>query len=139
MIVVGIQFRLEARELVRDRTAVLGAEQTESPEAAIQQVFCNHRSDRHEVRPNGNVVLLSGVVPRVHHGDALIGGVARKVTADAPNDAVVLFTEWNQYRALDLEKIKGLMKTPIFIDLRNVYSPEKMREQGFAYYGVGRN
>ncbi len=53
-------------------------------------------------------------------------------------DAVVLMTEWNQYRALDLADIKARMKTPIFIDLRNVYTPDKMREAGFEYYGVGR-
>jgi len=54
-------------------------------------------------------------------------------------DAVVLFTEWNQYRALDLEKIKGLLKTPLFIDLRNVYPAAKMRQLGFVYHSVGRN
>jgi len=53
-------------------------------------------------------------------------------------DAVVLFTEWNQYRALDFEKIKGMVKAPLFIDLRNVYSPEKMHKIGFVYHGVGR-
>ena len=53
-------------------------------------------------------------------------------------DAVVLLTEWNQYRALDLVDMKARMKTPIFIDLRNVYTPAKMREAGFEYYGVGR-
>jgi len=53
-------------------------------------------------------------------------------------DAVVLFTEWNQYRALDLARIKAVMRTPVFIDLRNVYDPAKMREAGFHYVGVGR-
>jgi UDPglucose 6-dehydrogenase len=54
-------------------------------------------------------------------------------------DAVVLFTEWNQYRALDLEKIRSLVKVPLFIDLRNVYSPTKMQQMGFTYHGVGRS
>jgi UDPglucose 6-dehydrogenase len=53
-------------------------------------------------------------------------------------DAVVLFTEWNQYRALDLARIKAVMKGAVFIDLRNVYDPAKMREAGFHYVGVGR-
>jgi UDPglucose 6-dehydrogenase len=53
-------------------------------------------------------------------------------------DAVILLTEWNQYRALDLERIKKDMKSPLFIDLRNVYDPEKMRASGFVYVGVGR-
>jgi UDPglucose 6-dehydrogenase len=51
---------------------------------------------------------------------------------------VVLMTEWNQYRALDLKRIKDLMKTPIFIDLRNVYDPKAMSELGFSYTCVGR-
>ncbi len=53
-------------------------------------------------------------------------------------DAVVLLTEWNQFRNLDLEKIKGLMRRPILFDLRNVYEPEKVKSLGFEYYGVGR-
>lgn len=53
-------------------------------------------------------------------------------------DVVVLFTEWNQYRALDLEEVKSRMKLPVFVDLRNVYNPQKMKEAGFAYFGVGR-
>ena len=53
-------------------------------------------------------------------------------------DAVVLFTEWNQYRALDIEELKRRMKSPVFVDLRNVYQPEQMKKAGFSYYGVGR-
>jgi UDPglucose 6-dehydrogenase len=53
-------------------------------------------------------------------------------------DALVLATEWNQFRRLDLQRIKGLLKTPIFIDLRNVYDPDQMERLGFNYSGVGR-
>jgi UDPglucose 6-dehydrogenase len=53
-------------------------------------------------------------------------------------DAVVLMTEWNQYRALDLARLKSIMKTPVFIDLRNVYEPQAMKDKGFSYVGVGR-
>jgi UDPglucose 6-dehydrogenase len=53
-------------------------------------------------------------------------------------DALVLVTEWNQFRRLDLQRIKGLLKSPIFIDLRNVYDPHQMRQLGFTYCGVGR-
>lgn len=53
-------------------------------------------------------------------------------------DAVVLMTEWNQYRALDFKRIKSVMKKPILIDLRNVYEPSKMLDAGFKYVGVGR-
>ncbi len=54
-------------------------------------------------------------------------------------DALVLMTEWNQYRALDLERIRSVIKNPVFIDLRNVYDPEKVKKAGFQYVGVGRN
>jgi len=53
-------------------------------------------------------------------------------------DALVLITEWNQFRRLDLPRLKALLKTPIFIDLRNVYDPQQMRRLGFHYCGVGR-
>lgn len=54
-------------------------------------------------------------------------------------DAVVLITEWNQYRALDLDRLGACMREKIFIDLRNVYDPERMKEKGFQYVGVGRS
>ena len=53
-------------------------------------------------------------------------------------DAVVLMTEWNEYRGLDLARVKSVMESNVFIDLRNVYEPERMRQLGFAYTGVGR-
>lgn len=53
-------------------------------------------------------------------------------------DAIVLLTAWNQYRALDLNRLKSLMKTFVFIDLRNVYNPAKMKKAGFKYVGVGQ-
>ncbi len=54
------------------------------------------------------------------------------------SDALIFITEWNQFRSLDLDRIKALMKTPIIADLRNIYQPEKMREKGFQYTSVGR-
>lgn len=53
-------------------------------------------------------------------------------------DALVIVTEWNQFRALDLAKVKSLLKSPKIADLRNVYEPKEMRELGFEYVGVGR-
>lgn len=53
-------------------------------------------------------------------------------------DVLVFMTEWNEFRALDMQKIKGLMRTPRIADLRNIYEPQRMREFGFAYVGVGR-
>ncbi len=53
-------------------------------------------------------------------------------------DAVVIVTEWNQFRNLDLNRIKKLAKGQFFFDLRNIYEPEKTRALGFKYYSVGR-
>ena len=53
-------------------------------------------------------------------------------------DAVVLVTEWNEFRSLDLERLKSAMASPTFIDLRNVYRPHEMRRHGFTYVSVGR-
>ncbi|MDZ7626894.1 MAG: UDP-glucose/GDP-mannose dehydrogenase family protein [Parvularculaceae bacterium] len=54
-------------------------------------------------------------------------------------DAVVLLTEWDEFRALDLKRVKELLKAPVFIDLRNVYRPAHMAEQGFRYHSIGRS
>jgi UDPglucose 6-dehydrogenase len=53
-------------------------------------------------------------------------------------DVLVLMTEWNQFRALDMERIRTLLRTPKIADLRNIYEPDAMRELGFDYVGVGR-
>jgi len=54
-------------------------------------------------------------------------------------DGVVIITEWNEFRNLELLRIKKLLKKPYFFDLRNIYEPEKMKELGFKYFSVGRS
>ena len=51
--------------------------------------------------------------------------------------AVVIATEWNEYRNLDLERARGIMASPALVDLRNLVEPEEARARGFAYDGVG--
>lgn len=53
-------------------------------------------------------------------------------------DALAVLTEWNEFRQLDLQKVKEHMKDPVLIDGRNIYDPEKMKALGFTYVGVGR-
>jgi UDPglucose 6-dehydrogenase len=59
---------------------------------------------------------------------------------EALNDAdgVVILTEWNEFRALDLDRVKMLLKHPLMVDLRNIYRPQHMAEAGFTYVSVGR-
>jgi UDPglucose 6-dehydrogenase len=53
-------------------------------------------------------------------------------------DGVVLITEWDEFRALDIDRVKELMKTPVMIDLRNIYRPREMAERGIDYHSIGR-
>jgi UDPglucose 6-dehydrogenase len=53
-------------------------------------------------------------------------------------DAVAILTEWDAYRALDFERVKGLLSQPVLVDLRNVYSPAEAKAAGFSYTGIGR-
>ena len=54
-------------------------------------------------------------------------------------DAVVIVTEWEQFRALDLDRLKAVMATPVVVDLRNIYRPTRWSDRGFIYESVGRS
>lgn len=53
-------------------------------------------------------------------------------------DALAILTEWNEFRALDLGRVKSSLKTPVFVDLRNIYRPDEMQSLGFDYHSIGR-
>jgi len=53
-------------------------------------------------------------------------------------DALLLVTEWNQFRYPDFDKMKNLLKTPVIFDGRNQYNPKELKEKGLIYYGIGR-
>jgi UDPglucose 6-dehydrogenase len=53
-------------------------------------------------------------------------------------DALIIVTEWNEFKQLDLEKVKGLLKTPVIMDARNIYDPVTVRAMGFKYRAIGR-
>jgi len=53
-------------------------------------------------------------------------------------DALVIITEWNAFRALDLDRVKQLMNRPLMVDLRNIYKPDEMVQAGFTYHSIGR-
>jgi len=74
-------------------------------------------------------------------GEALLPGVSWHENAYAAAegaDALVLLTEWNAFRALDLARLRETMRGAVLVDLRNVYRPEEARAAGFAYHSVGR-
>ncbi|MCK7481988.1 MAG: hypothetical protein M0C28_36150 [Candidatus Moduliflexus flocculans] len=52
-------------------------------------------------------------------------------------DALMVVTEWNEFKQLDLEKVKSLLKSPVIYDGRNIYDPKVMKEMGFTYRAIG--
>jgi UDPglucose 6-dehydrogenase len=78
----------------------------------------------------------------MHEASKLLDGVIFK---DGPYEAVegadvvVILTEWDQFRALDLDRVKQLVRQPVMVDLRNVYRPEDVRAAGFRYSSIGRD
>jgi UDPglucose 6-dehydrogenase len=77
----------------------------------------------------------------MHEASRMLDGVVFK---DGPYEAVdgadvvVILTEWDQFRALDLHRVKQLLRQPVMVDLRNVYRPDDMRARGFRYSSIGR-
>ncbi|HEX6866550.1 MAG TPA: UDP-glucose/GDP-mannose dehydrogenase family protein [Caulobacteraceae bacterium] len=77
----------------------------------------------------------------MHEAEALLPNV---IFASGPYeavegaDALVILTEWDQFRALDIDRVKLLMRRPVVVDLRNIYRPDDMRARGFTYTSVGR-
>jgi UDPglucose 6-dehydrogenase len=53
-------------------------------------------------------------------------------------DALLIVTEWNEFRRPNFEQIKRLLKTPVIFDGRNIFDPEELRKMGFSYYSIGR-
>jgi UDPglucose 6-dehydrogenase len=77
----------------------------------------------------------------MHEAEKMLTGVDFKADpyeAITGADVLVILTEWDQFRALDLDKVKLLLKSPTVVDLRNVYRPDDMRARGFKYSSIGR-
>jgi UDPglucose 6-dehydrogenase len=105
-----------------------------------------------DMREAPSIPLINGLIERgatvssfdpVAHEQAekVFGGIefARDAYEAAANaDALVIVTEWDEFRALDLEKIAGSLRGKVLVDLRNVYDRREAEEAGLTYYGVGR-
>jgi UDPglucose 6-dehydrogenase len=119
---------------------------------AIGILGLSFKPNTNDIRESSSIVIIQGLLAlgtRVKAFDPAAMEEAKRVLPaiefgkDAYDvardvDALVLATEWNQFRRLDLQRIKDLLRTPIFIDLRNVYDPYQMKQLGFDYCGVGR-
>lgn len=105
-----------------------------------------------DVRESPSLTILPGLIERgaavrafdpagMEEARALIEGVVwcrDSYNAMEGADALVILTEWNEFRALDLERARGLLKAPLIVDLRNVYEPHEVAAAGFRYVSVGR-
>jgi UDPglucose 6-dehydrogenase len=79
--------------------------------------------------------------PEGHEARQLLRDVEFKsgpYDAAAGADGVVILTEWDQFRALDLDRVKAAMHGAVLVDLRNIYTPSEMKSRGFTYVSVGR-
>ena len=84
---------------------------------------------------------IRAVDPEGHEAQALLPNIefmTDPYEAAAGADCVVLLTEWDQFRAMDFQRVKTSMRDAVLVDLRNVYTPSYMRELGFSYHSVGR-
>ena len=102
----------------------------DSPSLTIVPALVGAGADVHVVDPQGR-----------KEGEDMLPSVAWQedpYAAAEDADVVVILTEWNEFRALDLSRLAGLMKTAKMADLRNIYDPEEAHSAGFEYVGVGR-
>ena len=105
-----------------------------------------------DVRESPSLVILPGLMERgakvrafdpagMDEGRRVLDGEVwcrDSYDAMAGADALVILTEWNEFRALDLARVKGLLKRPLIVDLRNIYDPGEVAAAGFRYVSVGR-
>ena len=125
--------------LVADKTiAVLGLtfkpetdDMRDAPSLAILPALVDRGAIIRAHDPAGMNEARQHLPAAIHYADSIEEAVAGA-------DAVVLITEWNQYRGLDLDKLKSQMKGNVFVDLRNVYERDLMQAHGFEYTCVGR-
>jgi UDPglucose 6-dehydrogenase len=118
--------------------------------AVLGLTFKPNTDDMREAPSLALITALQDIGARVRAYDPAGMGQAQALLADVAYcenaydcaegaDALVIATEWEQFRALDIERLRDLMACPVVVDLRNVYRPEEMQRQGFAYACVGRS
>ncbi|PAY05705.1 MULTISPECIES: UDP-glucose dehydrogenase family protein [Bradyrhizobium] len=137
------------RAMARKVANVLGGELRGKTIGVLGLTF---KPDTDDMREAPSIPLINGLIDfgaKVRAYDPIGMEQARKelpeieYSADAYEcarqaDALVIVTEWRQFRALDLKRIKQEMKHPVVVDLRNIYRPDEMAAHGFTYESIGR-
>ena len=117
--------------------------------AVLGLTFKPNTDDLREAPAIGLITALQDMGARVRAFDPVGTNLARLVLTDVTYcdsaydcaesaDVLVIATEWEQFRALDLERVRDLMTSPVVVDLRNIYRSDDMRRHGFAYVSIGR-
>jgi UDPglucose 6-dehydrogenase len=146
---VEVNAAQRARMVKKIRTAIGGDESGKT----IAVLGLTFKPETDDMRDAPAVTIIPALLERgarIHAHDPQGMDEARKVLPEEvvyfsdiyesvdQADAIVLLTEWNVYRGLDIEKIRQHMRGNAFVDLRNVYEPGAMQQAGFEYVCVGR-
>jgi UDPglucose 6-dehydrogenase len=155
----GLRFRiieavLEVNEAVRERMVrkIEAALDGELAGKTIAVLGLSFKPDTDDIRDSPAIPIVQGLLAggaRVQAYDPAAMAPTRQIVPDAHYcenaydaiegaDALVIVTEWNQFRKLELERLRELMRGRLVVDLRNVYQPDKMAAAGFHYVSVGR-
>jgi UDPglucose 6-dehydrogenase len=137
------------RAMARKVSSVFGGVLRGKAIAMLGLTFKPNTDDVREAPSIALITALQDMGARVRAYDPVGMEQAKQVLADVTYcrdpydcveeaDAVVIVTEWEQFRALDVERVRDLMACPVMVDLRNVYRPEDMKKYGFVYTSVGR-
>ena len=118
--------------------------------AVLGLAFKPNTDDMREARSLEVIRLLHGAGAAIRAYDPVANGNARRLLPDTVvfgesayeaargADAIALVTEWNEFRFLNLERLRGLMRRPVIFDGRNLYSRAQMQAAGFVYHSIGR-
>jgi UDPglucose 6-dehydrogenase len=137
------------RAMARKVAAALGGQVRGRTVAVLGLTFKPNTDDMREAPSIALITALQDLGARIQAYDPVGIAQARSVLSDVTYcdnayacaeaaDALVIVTEWEQFRALDLDRLKRAMARPVVIDLRNIYRPDDMTRRGFIYQGVGR-
>jgi UDPglucose 6-dehydrogenase len=137
------------RAMARKVSAVFSGLMRGKEIAVLGLTFKPNTDDMREAPSIPLITALQDMGAKVRVYDPMGMEPARQVLADVAYcegpydcveeaDAAVIATEWEEFRALDLERVRDLMACPVIVDLRNIYRPDDMKKQGFAYVCVGR-
>jgi UDPglucose 6-dehydrogenase len=147
--VIAVNDRIKRRAIERVHEAI--GQDLDGKVVAVLGLSFKPETD--DMRESSSIPLVSALVEdgaRVKAFDPVAMDNAREILPDEVEycedsydaadgaDAMIIVTEWNQFRSLDMERVRSSLRHPVVVDLRNLYDPQRMKDQGFRYSSVGR-